>query len=77
MTVLLPITSAPALDGSKSNFARTHNTQFIKTQEMRYGENPHQQAAFYVEAHPLEASVSTATQLQGKELSFNNRKSVV
>jgi phosphoribosylaminoimidazolecarboxamide formyltransferase/IMP cyclohydrolase len=41
-------------------------------QTMRYGENPHQAAAFYVEENPNEASVSTATQLQGKELSFNN-----
>ena len=55
-----------------SDFPRTFNTQFIKTQEMRYGENPHQKAAFYVEESPKEASVATATQLQGKELSFNN-----
>ncbi len=53
-------------------FPRTFNTQFIKAQEMRYGENPHQSAAFYVEANPAEASVATAKQLQGKELSFNN-----
>ncbi len=53
-------------------FPRTFNTQFVKAQEMRYGENPHQQAAFYVEAKKGEASVSTAVQLQGKELSFNN-----
>jgi phosphoribosylaminoimidazolecarboxamide formyltransferase/IMP cyclohydrolase len=39
---------------------------------MRYGENPHQQAAFYVEKKPAEASISTAMQLQGKELSYNN-----
>lgn len=39
---------------------------------MRYGENPHQKAAFYTEAEPNEASVATARQLQGKELSFNN-----
>jgi phosphoribosylaminoimidazolecarboxamide formyltransferase/IMP cyclohydrolase len=39
---------------------------------MRYGENPHQQAAFYVEARPAEAGIATATQLQGKELSYNN-----
>jgi phosphoribosylaminoimidazolecarboxamide formyltransferase/IMP cyclohydrolase len=39
---------------------------------MRYGENPHQLAAFYVEANQSEASVSTARQLQGKELSYNN-----
>jgi phosphoribosylaminoimidazolecarboxamide formyltransferase/IMP cyclohydrolase len=63
---------ATQLDGSKSDFSRTHNGQFIKAQEMRYGENPHQRAAFYVEAHPAEASISTAIQLQGKELSFNN-----
>lgn len=53
-------------------FSRTYNTQFVKKQTMRYGENPHQKAAFYVERNPTEASVSTATQLQGKELSFNN-----
>ncbi|TEC49787.1 bifunctional phosphoribosylaminoimidazolecarboxamide formyltransferase/IMP cyclohydrolase [Pseudomonas aeruginosa] len=53
-------------------FPRTFNSQFIKAQEMRYGENPHQSAAFYVEAKKGEASVSTAIQLQGKELSFNN-----
>ena len=54
------------------SFPRTYNTQFIKQQTMRYGENPHQQAAFYVEADAREASVSTARQLQGKALSFNN-----
>ena len=55
-----------------AEFPRTFNTQFIKVQEMRYGENPHQKAAFYVERNAADASVSTATQLQGKELSFNN-----
>ena len=55
-----------------SKFARTFNTQFIKQQDLRYGENSHQQAAFYVEENPSEASVSTAKQLQGKALSFNN-----
>lgn len=53
-------------------FPRTFNTQFIKAQDMRYGENPHQKAAFYKEAAPKEASISTAVQVQGKELSFNN-----
>ncbi|MCV4289543.1 bifunctional phosphoribosylaminoimidazolecarboxamide formyltransferase/IMP cyclohydrolase [Pseudomonas capsici] len=56
----------------RSQFPRTFNTQFIKAQEMRYGENPHQSAAFYVEARPAEVGIATATQLQGKELSFNN-----
>lgn len=53
-------------------FPRTFNSQFLKAQDMRYGENPHQSAAFYVEANPAEASVATARQLQGKELSYNN-----
>ncbi len=56
----------------KNKFPRTFNSQFIKTQDLRYGENSHQDAAFYVEATPEEASVSTATQLQGKALSYNN-----
>lgn len=59
-------------DGEKTPFPRTFNTQFQKVQEMRYGENPHQKAAFYKEANPAEPSVSTAIQLQGKALSFNN-----
>jgi phosphoribosylaminoimidazolecarboxamide formyltransferase/IMP cyclohydrolase len=58
--------------GEKEKYPRTFNAQFIKKQDMRYGENPHQSAAFYVEAKPLEASVATAVQCQGKELSFNN-----
>ena len=53
-------------------FPRTFNSQFIKAQEMRYGENPHQIAAFYVEPQKGEASVASAVQLQGKELSYNN-----
>jgi phosphoribosylaminoimidazolecarboxamide formyltransferase/IMP cyclohydrolase len=53
-------------------FPRTFNLQFRLAQGMRYGENPHQGAAFYVEDRGREASVATARQLQGKELSFNN-----
>jgi len=59
-------------DGSKADFPRTFNLQFEKVQEMRYGENPHQKAAFYKEAHPAEVSVASASQIQGKELSYNN-----
>ncbi len=55
-----------------SKFPRTFNAQFVKKQTMRYGENSHQGAAFYVENNIEEASVSTATQLQGKALSYNN-----
>ncbi len=58
--------------GNRADFPRTFNRQYHKTQEMRYGENPHQKAAFYVEAHPAEASLATAVQIQGKELSYNN-----
>jgi len=59
------------------HFPRTLNLQYIKKQNMRYGENSHQQAAFYVEEAYLtknskEASVATAKQLQGKALSYNN-----
>ena len=53
-------------------FATTFNVQYRKAQTMRYGENPHQQAAFYIADNQHEASVSTAKQLQGKELSYNN-----
>ncbi len=56
----------------KRNFPNTYNVQYLKSQEMRYGENPHQNAAFYVEENPAEASIATARQLQGKELSYNN-----
>ncbi|WP_425055827.1 bifunctional phosphoribosylaminoimidazolecarboxamide formyltransferase/IMP cyclohydrolase [Pseudomonas abyssi] len=56
----------------RAAFPRTFNSQFIKVQDMRYGENPHQAAAFYKEAAPSEASIATAIQLQGKELSYNN-----
>jgi phosphoribosylaminoimidazolecarboxamide formyltransferase/IMP cyclohydrolase len=58
--------------GERRRFPHTFTSQFIKAQDLRYGENPHQQAAFYVEHQPAEASVATARQLQGKELSFNN-----
>ncbi len=53
-------------------FPETLTVQYKKAQEMRYGENPHQQAAFFVEADGQEASIATARQLQGKALSFNN-----
>ena len=53
-------------------FSNTINLQFVKSQTMRYGENPHQSAAFYKEANLLEASVSSSHQIQGKPLSYNN-----
>ena len=59
-------------DAPPAVFPRTLNLQYEKSQEMRYGENPHQRAAFYVERAGAEARVATARQLQGKALSFNN-----
>ena len=60
------------VEGAEDGFPRTYNLQLTKKQSMRYGENPHQQAAFYVEEGASEPSVSTAVTLQGKPLSFNN-----
>ncbi len=56
----------------ESEFSPTYNTQYELNEVMRYGENPHQKAAFYVESNPSEAGVGTAKQLQGKALSYNN-----
>ncbi len=59
-------------EGKAEGFPRAFTVQFNKKQELRYGENPHQQAAFYVARGAKEASMATARQLQGKELSYNN-----
>jgi phosphoribosylaminoimidazolecarboxamide formyltransferase/IMP cyclohydrolase len=59
-------------DGAPVAFPHTFNMQFVRAHDLRYGENPHQRAAFYTEHKPAEASVATARVLQGKELSYNN-----
>jgi len=59
-------------NGDMNTFPRTFNAQFHKKQDMRYGENPHQKAAFYVEGQLESGSISASVQLQGKELSYNN-----
>ena len=59
-------------NGGHIEFPRTINLQFHKSADMRYGENPHQQAAFYTEREPAEACIGTARQLHGKALSYNN-----
>ena len=56
----------------KMAFPHSYTVQFMKKQEMRYGENPHQQAAFYVEHILPPGVIANAEQLQGKPLSFNN-----
>ena len=53
-------------------FPETLNLQFYHSQTMRYGENPHQKAAFYREKSPASGTIAAANQLQGKELSYNN-----
>jgi phosphoribosylaminoimidazolecarboxamide formyltransferase / IMP cyclohydrolase len=55
-----------------SQFPAQMNSNFVKMQDLRYGENSHQQAAFYRDLCPAEGSLATAQQLQGKELSYNN-----
>jgi phosphoribosylaminoimidazolecarboxamide formyltransferase / IMP cyclohydrolase len=59
-------------DGSKNAFAMQTNSNFVKVQDLRYGENPHQAAAFYRDLYPAPGSLATYQQLQGKELSYNN-----
>ena len=59
-------------DAETSDFPSAMTLQFVKAQDMRYGENPHQKAAFYVEKTPAEICLATARQLQGKALSYNN-----
>ncbi len=59
-------------DDVRGDFPRSINLQFHKHSELRYGENPHQRAAFYTEREPVEACIGTATQLHGKALSYNN-----
>jgi phosphoribosylaminoimidazolecarboxamide formyltransferase/IMP cyclohydrolase len=53
-------------------FSAQANGNFVKVMDLRYGENPHQQAAFYRDLQPAPGSLATFAQLQGKELSYNN-----
>ena len=55
-----------------ATFPAQINARFAKAMDLRYGENPHQQAAFYRDLHPQPGTLATFEQLQGKELSFNN-----
>ncbi|MDH4392427.1 MAG: bifunctional phosphoribosylaminoimidazolecarboxamide formyltransferase/IMP cyclohydrolase [Aquabacterium sp.] len=62
----------PAAVPQRADYPEVFNLQLVKTQDMRYGENPHQSAAFYREAKPAAGTLAQWVQLQGKELSFNN-----
>ncbi|MDP2251988.1 MAG: bifunctional phosphoribosylaminoimidazolecarboxamide formyltransferase/IMP cyclohydrolase [Hydrogenophaga sp.] len=63
---------AAATVPARSEYPAQANGRFVKLQDLRYGENPHQTAAFYRDLHPAPGSLVTAKQLQGKELSYNN-----
>ena len=58
--------------GSRGEYPAVLNLQFHRLQTMRYGENPHQSAAFYRDERPVEGSLASYRQLQGKDLSYNN-----
>jgi phosphoribosylaminoimidazolecarboxamide formyltransferase/IMP cyclohydrolase len=58
--------------GEKEQFGERLNLNFTRAQTCRYGENPHQAGAFYVEAKAPAGTIATARQIQGKELSYNN-----
>lgn len=58
--------------GASMDFPLTYSMQFRKKQDLRYGENPHQSAAFYTQPDPPDGTLASARQLQGKELSYNN-----
>jgi len=56
----------------RAQFSGQFNEQYVKVQDLRYGENSHQQAAWYRDLSPAAGSLATGVQLQGKELSYNN-----
>jgi len=58
--------------GTRGEFPEVLTLQYAKLQEMRYGENPHQSAAFYRDRNPVAGGLAGYQQLQGKELSYNN-----
>lgn len=57
---------------ARAEFPGQFNEQYVKVQDLRYGENSHQQAAWYRDLAPAAGSLATGVQLQGKELSYNN-----
>ena len=60
------------LGEEEDGFSNTLNFQFTKSQALRYGENPHQRAAFYTDSNLQEVSIANSKQIQGKPLSYNN-----
>ncbi len=64
--------TALGTDGARAAFPQRLNLNFELAQTLRYGENPHQNAAFYRDLEPAPGSLARYVQLQGKELSYNN-----
>ncbi|HSO06863.1 MAG TPA: bifunctional phosphoribosylaminoimidazolecarboxamide formyltransferase/IMP cyclohydrolase [Pelomicrobium sp.] len=64
--------TATGLDGTRAGFPEQLNLSFLKSQDLRYGENPHQRAAFYRELNVPAGALAGYRQVQGKELSYNN-----
>ena len=64
--------SSVQADGTRAAFPAQQNSNLVKLMDLRYGENPHQQAAFYRDLRPVPGTLATFMQLQGKELSYNN-----
>ena len=69
---LSSITDATTALPQRTPFSAQANGSFVKLMDLRYGENPHQQAAFYRDLYPAPGSLATFEQLQGKALSYNN-----
>ena len=64
--------SSIGADGKRGLFPAQQNSHFVKVMDLRYGENPHQHGAFYRDLFPVPGTLATFSQLQGKELSYNN-----
>jgi phosphoribosylaminoimidazolecarboxamide formyltransferase/IMP cyclohydrolase len=64
--------TATDVHGARGDFPEQFNASFAKIQDLRYGENPHQKAAFYRDLRPVPGAIANYAQLQGKELSYNN-----
>lgn len=69
---LSSVTATDAAVPVRSEFPAQMNSSFVKVMDLRYGENPHQSAAFYRDLYPVPGTLATFQQLQGKELSYNN-----
>ncbi|HZF98483.1 MAG TPA: bifunctional phosphoribosylaminoimidazolecarboxamide formyltransferase/IMP cyclohydrolase, partial [Pseudoxanthomonas sp.] len=69
---LSAVTATDATVPVRTEFPAQMNSSVAKAMDLRYGENPHQRGAFYRDPHPAPGTLATFTQLQGKELSYNN-----